>query len=342
MATTNKLDSSIMAWEEESGLADRDASIGGIVLAREALKKKAKALSNVSNSQFILTVSRQWLVIVSAVAVAILSGHWLVYLLMMVVIATRQHALGILMHDGTHYRCLSNKTANDIICDLLCSLPIGMLTSRYRYEHQLHHRFLNTDKDPYWNDFKQDSDWHWPKTRFEAISVFLRDLVGLSGSKILPVTYRWSPWINHFSNKDVPPPLTVVERITIYSFYSTLIIFLSLTDSWFEFLVLWFIPLSTIMIALIRFRTIAEHLALPNRNELDASRHTDGTLLERLSISPLNINYHIDHHLFPLVPYYNLPILHDHLLKNEHYREHAHINKTYLGIKDGLLGEIIK
>lgn len=342
MAMVDKLGSLISPHDKDERLADRDESIGGIVLAREGLKEEARALSAVSNSKFILTVGRQWSVIALAIALAIWSNYWLVYVFMMVVIATRQHALGILMHDGTHYRCLSNKTANDVVCDLFCSLPIGMLTSRYRYEHQLHHRFLNTDKDPYWNDFKHDSDWHWPKTKFDAIAVFLRDFLGLSGSKILRVTYRWSPWINHFSNKDTPPPLTIIERITIYSFYSALVAFVSLTNSWFEFLVLWFIPLSTIMIALMRYRTITEHLALPNKSELDASRHTDGTLLERLSISPLNINYHIDHHLFPLVPYYNLPKLHALLLDNKYYREHAHINKTYLGIKDGLLGEIIK
>lgn len=323
-------------------LEDRDESSGGIVLAREDLKEKVKELTKVSNIRFLLAVARQWLVIIVTISIAVWSNHWLVYLLMMVVIATRQHTLAILMHDGTHYRCLSNKAANDIVCDLLCSLPIGILTSRYRYEHRLHHRFLNTDKDPYWNDFKLDSDWHWPKHKFEAISIFIRDILGLNGSKISRVTYRWSPWINHFSSTDRPPPLTLTERITIYGFYSSVLLFISLTHSWFEFFVLWLVPLLTIFTVLFRLRTIAEHLALPNRNELDASRHTDGTLLERLSISPLNINYHIDHHLFPLVPYYNLPLLHELLLKNKYYCEHAHINKTYLGVEDGLIGEIIK
>lgn len=323
-------------------LEDQDENIGGIVLAREDLKDKVKQLTSVSNFRFVLAVTRQWLVIFLAISIAVWSNYWIIYLLMMIVIATRQHALGILMHDGTHYRCLSNKVANDVACNLFCALPIGMLTSRYRYEHQLHHRFLNTDQDPYWGDFKLDSDWHWPKKKIEAISVFIRDVLGLNSTKILRVTYRWSPWINHFSDMDSPPSLTVIERVTIYSFYSSVLLFIILTNGWFELMVLWLIPLLTLMVALMRFRTIAEHLALPNRNELDASRHTDGTLLERLSISPLNINYHIDHHLFPLVPYYNLPLLHELLLKNNYYCEHAHINKTYLGVKDGLLGEIIK
>ncbi len=321
---------------------DHNESTGGIILAREDLKQKVQVLTEVNSLKFIWVLTRQWLIISLAISIAIWSNHWLVYLFMMVVIATRQHALGVLMHDGTHYRCLSNKITNDIICDLFCALPIGLLTSRYRYEHQLHHRFLNTDKDPYWNDFKHDSDWHWPKNKLGAMIVFFKDISGLNACKILRVTHRWSPWNNHFSRTDNPPPLTITERITIYSFYTLILLLVSLTNSWLELLILWLVPLSTIMIVLMRFRTIAEHLVLPNKNELDASRHTDGTLFERLSISPLNINYHIDHHLFPLVPFYNLPILHELLLENKFYQEHAHINKTYLGIKNGLIGEIIK
>ena len=172
--------------------------------------------------------------------------------------------------------------------------------------------------------------------------IFLGDLLGLNGKKMMKVVHRWSPWINHFSQKKIPSPLIKIERVTIYFFVATVISFIFLTNSWWFFLILWVIPLSTFTVAMMRLRTIGEHLGLPNKQELDASRHTDGTLLERLSISPLNINYHIDHHLFPSVPYYNLPKLHQILLKNNHYVKNAHINKTYLGFKDGLLGEILK
>ncbi|HRN82899.1 MAG TPA: fatty acid desaturase family protein [Nitrosomonas europaea] len=342
MEMINQSELLVAKANEDLASENHDGHTRGIVLARNDLRQKVQELSIVNNRRFIWAITRQWTVIATAAAVAIWSNHWLVYLLMIIVIATRQHALGILMHDGTHYRCLTNRMANDIVCDIFCALPLGMLTSRYRYEHQLHHRFLNTSNDPYWNDFEQDPDWQWPKKKLEAAMVFLRDLTGLNALKISRVTYRWSPWINHFSGADNPPPLTITERITIYSFYTLVLLTVILTSSWLKFIVLWLIPLSTVMIAMMRLRTIAEHLVLPNKSELDASRHTDGTLLERLSISPLNINYHIDHHLFPLVPYYNLPELHKLLLQNEHYQEHAQINKTYLGIKNGLIGKIVK
>ncbi len=51
---------------------------------------------------------------------------------------------------------------------------------------------------------------------------------------------------------------------------------------------------------------------------------------------------HIAHHLFPSVPQYNLPELQGILMKDETFREHAHLVKNYLSLTHGVLGEISK
>lgn len=330
------------SFDELNAEAERDRSIGGIVLAREGLVNNVRKLSKVNDLHFLWTVTYEWAIIALSIAAAVWTGSLLVYILAFIIISTRQHALAILMHDGTHFRCLNNRTANNIVCDLLCAFPLNMTTSRYRYEHLCHHRFLNTDKDYYWQDFDKYSDWHWPKTKSQAIWVFIKDLLGINLKDMLPVLYRWSPWINHFSTKESPSPLGKGERIRLYLFLITVAAVLTITGGWFVFFVLWLLPLSTLTMALMRMRTIAEHLGIPNKDELDASRHIDGTFLERQAFAPHNINYHIGHHLFPSVPYYNLPKLHELLLKNNYFKEHAIIKRTYLGRdKDGLLGDII-
>lgn len=320
---------------------DQTSETKGIVVVRPEHQNKARSLSAVDDKRFVWAVIRQWGVIAGAAILAVLSGHWSMYLAMMFVIATRQHALGILMHDATHFRCLRNKTANDVFSDLFCALPIGMLTSRYRYEHQRHHRFLNTDRDPYWKEFMAESDWHWPKRPMKAASVLVRDLLGLNAPKIFRTVFRWSPWINHFSRKDGPSVPKPIERLTIYGFHAVVATAVAVSGRWLDLLVLWLVPMATIATVLIRVRTIAEHLGLPNETELDASRHTEGTWLERLTLCPFNINYHIDHHLFPQVPWYNLPALHEQLMCDPAYRGRAHINKSYIGGHRALLDEII-
>lgn len=328
--------------DEINAEAERDSSVGGIVLAREGLNANVRLLSEVDNFRFLRDLLTQWGIIGLAIGIAIWSSHWLFYVAAFIIISSRQHALGILMHDATHFRCLSNKTANNFFSDVFCAFPLGMSTSRYRYEHILHHRYLNTENDPYWREYQQDIDWHWPKTKKQAIGVLLRDLFGLNTDQMMPVIFRWSPWINHFSKNDTPPPLSLSERLTFYLFLVSIGTLLFILDAWVYFLFLWILPLLTLTTVFVRFRTIGEHLAIPNKSELDASRHTDGAWLEHIFISPFNINYHIDHHLFASVPYYNLPKLHKVLLENPHYRRHARINKTYLGTKPGgLLNEIL-
>ena len=322
--------------------AERDRNIGGVILARRGIAIRMRDLSAVRDGRFLADLALQWLVIALAFGLAVVSGHWAAYVAAAVVIATRQHALGILMHDGTHFRLLSNRALNDAVCDLFCAFPMGMATSRYRHEHMLHHRFLNTDGDPYWVDFKLDDNWHWPKRRGAALWVFFKDLTLLNLPRRIAVVHRWSPWPNHFGQQSSPQALTRAERLRLYAFYAVVVGVLAATGAWLDVLLLWLLPSLTLTMALVRLRTIGEHLAIPNRHELDASRHTDGTLLEHLTVSPFNINYHVDHHLFPAVPYYNLPALHRLLLEDPSYRKHAILNRSYFGSGEGgLLREII-
>ena len=317
----------------------------GLVSVRDALASRLSQLTTVRDGRFLADLVTQWAIIAAAGALAVWSGHWAIYLLAMLVIATRQHALGILMHDGTHYRLLSNRALNDAVCDYFCALPVGMTTSRYRHEHFLHHRYLNTDKDPYWVDFQRDDTWHWPKRPAAAIWVFVRDLTSLNGPRWGAVMRRWSPWINHFPSKRLrsgPPTLTGAERTRVYLFHVAVISALALSTVWWQLAMLWLLPLMTLTPAMVRLRTIGEHLAIPNRSELDASRHTDGTWFEKLTVAPFNINYHLDHHLFPAVPYHQLPKLHALLLGEPTYASNAILNRRYFGFADGmLLGQIV-
>jgi fatty acid desaturase len=331
------------ALHEHAGA--RVASAGGLVLTRQGMSRQIAEFTRLDSRRFLTDLAVSWALIAGAAALAVGTGHWAAYALAIVVIATRQHALGVLMHDGTHFRAFASRPLNDAVCDLFCALPVGMLTSRYRHEHLQHHRAPNTDADPYWADFAKDDTWHWPKKPGATAWVFARDLLGLNSQRWGRVQWRWSPWIHHFSRRDPkgPPPPTPAERLRIYAFHAVVLGALAATGVWAEFALLWLLPLMTLVPAMVRLRTVAEHLLLPDRDEIEASRHTDGTLLERWSIAPYNINVHIAHHLFPAVPYYHLPALHAELMKDPRYAERAVINRGYLGVGPGrLLGQIVR
>ena len=66
----------------------------------------------------------------------------------------------------------------------------------------------------------------------------------------------------------------------------------------------WLLPLQVAMF-FTNIRRIAEHLCTSTDNALSSTRTTRSNGL--VSVLMLNLNYHLEHHFFPGVPWYNLP-----------------------------------
>jgi fatty acid desaturase len=301
--------------------------------------EQIRTLSKVSDLRGIWAIARQWLVMAAACAgLYLLRGYpawwWTVYPVAAIVIASRQHALLGLMHDGTHYRLIRNRSINDLLSDFFCAFPIGLSTELYRRQHLLHHQYTNKDGDPYWVQMQAHDDWRWPKDHLVALRLFASDLMGLCCHKTLLILFQWSPFQ---PTGEKNKPLPQADRIRFLIFITAVTAVLGVTGSWTYLFLLWFLPLVTIFGALIRLRSVAEHLVLPSEHELNSTRHVEATILERFLLAPVNLNYHLAHHLFPSVPFYNLPKLHQILLSDEMFREKAHITKTYFG---GVLAEV--
>jgi fatty acid desaturase len=78
-----------------------------------------------------------------------------------------------------------------------------------------------------------------------------------------------------------------------------------------QYLVLWVLPLVTVVQAILRLRAIAEHGATTDfSSPLSAARTNLGPAWLRWLIFPHNVSYHIEHHLYASVPMHNLPRLH--------------------------------
>lgn len=323
--------------------ADRDFSaIGGYMIDRTQLLAEVRRLSEVDNLKGAWCIIRQWLIIALAIGIALWTKSWAAWVIAAVTCATRQHAFAIIMHDATHYRLFTNRWLNDVMSDFFCAFPIGLSTQLYRKEHMEHHRYTNTDKDPYWTNMRAHEDWRWPKMHIDSFKLFFKDVVGLNAIQIFFILSQWSPWPRVLKLDKGNNTLTPAEQRRWVLFVILILIGLYLTNGWIPFLLLWVMPLFTVFGVLFRMRGVAEHLVLEGTHELNSSRHVDATLLERWSIAPLNANYHIAHHLFPSVPLYNLPELQRILMQDKTFREQAALVKNYTSLKEGVLSKVLK
>jgi fatty acid desaturase len=78
-----------------------------------------------------------------------------------------------------------------------------------------------------------------------------------------------------------------------------------------QYLVLWVLPLVTVVQAILRLRAIAEHGATTDfSSPLTAARTNAVPGWLAWLIFPHAVNFHIEHHLYAAVPFYRLPALH--------------------------------
>lgn len=323
----------------DSALRDKD--IGGQVLDKKKIVAEVRKLSKVSTFHSLLAILSQWMIVIAAASVAIWSGNWAVYLLAMMIIATRQHALGILVHDACHYRLFPNKIANDMITDILVSFHLGMSTSLYRKWHYPHHRYVNTERDPEVMGEKGSPDtWKWPNTKLHMFKLFLKDALGFNIINMAGIMSLWSPWSRLSVPSKDPGGVPVREKVALILFavsgISALVYFGFVVD----YLLLWILPSLTFFNIIFKFRSFAEHKVVKNENELNNTRTVTSNWLERFFISPCNVNYHLEHHLFPSVPFYNLPKLHSLLMEDPVFNQQAQLSDSYLGLSQGVLGEL--
>src|SRR5207249_3729954 len=71
-----------------------------------------------------------------------------------------------------------------------------------------------------------------------------------------------------------------------------------------EYLVLWVLPLLTVLQPILRFRAICEHGAVRDlASPLKAARTNLAPAWLRWVLFPHHVGYHLEHHLYPAIPH---------------------------------------
>tara|TARA_B110001469_G_scaffold48991_1_gene47762 strand:- start:862 stop:1299 length:438 start_codon:yes stop_codon:yes gene_type:complete len=94
----------------------------------------------------------------------------------------------------------------------------------------------------------------------------------------------------------------------------------------------WFVPFISWTQLINRWRRIAEHSGIEHQPLEMQTRTTKHNFISRLLLSPKNIAYHCEHHMFPSIPQYNLPKVHERLVNDEIGRQSIYISKNYINV----------
>lgn len=321
---------SSIAGEAETAGAPRPALYTGAVRRRldpsllvpSRLRGYAQAVGNIAA-----------LAVVFLLASRAHSGWQLV--LFFVLAGLALHRLFFPVHDCIHYSLFPTKLENRIFGTLISGL-LGTSFDAIRDQHMDHHRDFATPDDPGAPDYF---------VRFRSRGHFLRFVFGpLVGgilfSKLgdyLVRAGRAPSSTKSAAQKKASPTKLLFNYGVILAIQAGVC---ALLTSGFKLSELWrypvfnVIPAVTIFLFLVRLRMFLEHGSLNYEvcDYLQRKRPTARTIyaswIERVLVCGSDFNFHHEHHLYPVVPGWQLPKLHRELSSSG--LDSEDVRKTYV------------
>ncbi len=137
-------------------------------------------------------------------------------------------------------------------------------------------------------------------------------------------------WFEEYAIKsDIPPRWGVCLRLTFNTLTAAVLAWgtvLTGVPWWLFYFLFWLLPLGTSFAYFMMLRQIVQH------GNADQERFTNTRVflvnpLISMAVFPIGNDYHLPHHLFPMVPHYNLRKLHALLMDKAVYRDEAVVVK---------------
>ena len=278
-----------------------------------------------SDMRNIIALLFDWGMMALGISLFYLFPNFLTFLISTVIIGSRQFALAVLAHDGAHHLLFKNAKINDFVSQWFCAYPVFQDNRVYRPYHLKHHRFTETENDP---DISLSAPF--PITKKSFARKVIRDLSGITGYN------RYSSVVKGILKTEASSTMTKITKIWDKSrgfliTNSVIFLLISYFSHWSLFFMLWWFPAFTYYSLIIRIRNIAEHCVTPGNTEFDNTRTTRASYLIRFLLAPHRVNFHLEHHLFMVCPWYNLPKAHSMMIENG-YQDKMCLEESYRNV----------
>ncbi len=235
----------------------------------------------------------------------------------MAVIASRQQALLNVEHDALHRTLARNRRLNDAVGLVTAAAPCGSGFRSTRIHHLRHHRLLNTPDDP-------DGFLH-QGPHLDTRKGLLRHLFeGFTGIYAVKLLRRRDGWVDAETARKDKRDLVMVQ-LGLWAAFTKF-------TRWWTYPLLWLAPLVTWTSGVVVTRNYVDHAlvgdeleAYPDRRVTVAANQVEGP-----NLSPYNMNWHAEHHLFPWIPARKLPVASRRLAARSDAPDRL-VRRSYLG-----------
>ena len=314
-----------------------------------AVRQAVKELSRISTLRAVYHLAEVWGVIGLAVW---LSGWVLppstgirgggVYIGAVVVIAARQHALMVLVHEAIHKRISRMGWINDALTRAVAAFPIFISLSKWRFIHLYHHQYTHTKDDPDRAIYARYPLGSGPFWRLLA-----RDMCGLNVISTLKyfidLPFVTRDFNRKFLGEERAGRYRQIADMGRFSIFWAAVLsagFVVWGWAFGQYLVLyWLVPYCTVTQVFFRIRGAIEHGNVPDpENAYQQTRTYFMPAVLRFFFAPKQVHYHLEHHLYPSVPFYHLPRLHRVLSRAVYPAESGYCEPFSTGLRKLIYG----
>lgn len=244
----------------------------------------------------------EWAVILGCFALCIAVPRWWVWLGAATLVGCRQHGLLVLMHEAVHGQFHRRPRVNDRLANVLCAWPLYISTAAYRASHLQHHRALHSPQDPDWVMRHDRPEWGFPMAPLRLLWVVGSLGVGRGVISFFQGNRRMA----QVSESVLAVEEQGTERAVRIGFAVVPFVLAWALGVLPLFLVVWVLPILTVLPVLVRLRVIGEHYGMRADSVFSSSRDwSAGPVLDWLLV-PWGIRVHRVHHLYPGVPFHQL------------------------------------
>jgi len=278
-----------------------------------SFEKDIKLLIKRDNWHGWLALIEDYLVIGFAIFISLYISLFLLPLSILL-IGSRQRALATILHEASHHAFTENKTLNYIMGTFLSGYLIFQTMGSYKtsHVHNHHGKFGDKEKDP---DYKY------------AIDNGLYDTEDISNNYKHNIVYplflsKLPSYLKSLIQERLGHNESRKEALIFMGYWVSILAIFFYTDTLGYFLLFWILPYITSFNIIGWYIELSEHYPLMKNNDpLEMTRNRHSHPIEHFLTGMHNENYHLIHHLFPSIPFWNLPKAHAILMQDEAYRK---------------------
>lgn len=238
----------------------------------------------------------------------------------LLIIAGFQNHFSILMHEAAHRLLMPSNVWNDRLGQALFAAPIVMNLKDYRYIHLKHHKFSGDPVNDPEVAFYHGAQIGYGVPEDRLKKNIINDLTGQS-------TVRSLIYLQKFIQEKVKAG--EIRAASAEDMICTLAGWVFLLTPAFalgfglHLLALWALAFLTLTPLLIRWHGVGEHTGENAETEQEKTLTHEFPFIVDFFLYPLRSGWHLEHHLFPQIPWYQMKSLRRELLKDSHYKTEA-------------------